>query len=287
MPQHSVDVPDLPPVPRLSVDRILRRTGKSLLAAGIYADQPAVVKLLLDNDAEWVSRWRHEIDAYRVFSQQPPPVRTPKLLHTDGERLLILEHLDGQVLDHVRYPQAAPSPEVVRTIVTTLSRNNGWHPPSGAFGKIFDYPARVERYRTAGYLDDTDANNLWALLARCADTGEFNHGDPLPSNILLPADGTCALLDWEFAGLFLPGFDLAMLHTLLSAAPTAQQIIDATVDDAGIEDPFTVNLAMVLTRELRIHRELPEGPLRQQRLPPIEAAWHQARRRLHATARSS
>jgi len=33
--------------------------------------------------------------------------------------------------------------------------------------------------------------------------------------------GEWALLDWEFTGLFLPGFDLAMLSVLLAGTPGA------------------------------------------------------------------
>ncbi|WP_281425860.1 hypothetical protein [Polymorphospora rubra] len=40
----------------------------------------------------------------------------------------------------------------------------------------------------------------------------------------------------------------------------------------------------MLTRELRLHHELPDGPLRESRLSLIEAAWDQARDRLHQRA---
>lgn len=62
----------------------------------------------------------------------------------------------------------------------------------------------------------------------------------------------------------LPGFDLAMLHTQL-----------------GAHSPL---IAAVLTRELRMHHVLPDGPLRGSRLPLIEAAWAHARDRLHQRA---
>ncbi|MFC7344494.1 hypothetical protein ACFQRI_24070, partial [Saccharopolyspora griseoalba] len=75
-----------------------------------------------------------------------------------------------------------------------------------------------------------------------------------------------ALLDFEFTGLFLPGFDLAMLHTLLAATPGAQQRIEELVTEQGIQAAFAVNQAVVLSRELRLHNELPDGELRDKRL---------------------
>jgi hypothetical protein len=52
----------------------------------------------------------------------------------------------------------------------------------------------------------------------------------------------------------------------------------------NIEDAFTVNLAIVLTRELRVHRELPEGSLRAGRLELLADAWHHVRERLETAA---
>jgi hypothetical protein len=41
----------------------------------------------------------------------------------------------------------------------------------------------------------------------------------------------------------------------------------------------------VLTRELRIHHELTDSELRTARLPYLEAAWEQARERVHDAMR--
>lgn len=112
-----------------------------------------------------------------------------------------------------------------------------------------------------------------------------NHGDPLASNILISPAGTPVLLDWEFGGLFLPGFDLAMLHTQLGAGtPAIRERIDAIITEAGAQAAFAVNLAIVLTRELRIYRELPDGAARDACLPLIASAWEAARERIRRLA---
>lgn len=265
---------------------VLRRTGKTLLAAGELAGQRVVVKLLLGGQDFWKTKWRHEIDIYRTFAEYPPPVRVPRLVYTDGSRVLVLEQLDAHPLSAERYPGRQLVPREVELVLDTVSGLNAWKPPPGRLVRILDYPERVARYQAAGYLAETDRDDLLALLERCGDTWEVDHGDPLPSNLLLSANGDCALVDWEFTGLFLPGFDLAMLHTLIGAhTPTARNRIEQAVIDTGIEEPFTVNLAMVLTRELRIHNELPDSSLRAARLKLLHTAWAQARDRLQTVAR--
>lgn len=271
----------------LRVGEVLRRTDKTLLAAAELGDQPVVVKLLLDGGEFWSAKWRHEIGVYQTFTEAPPPVRVPRLVHTDGERLLVLERLDARPLDTERYPRRPLDGGEAEGMLSALHAFHAWLPPHGRFAPIFDHPTRIDRYHTAGYLTETDAAALRRLLDRCCGEWEINHGDPLPSNLLVTASGDCALVDWEFTGWFLPGFDLAMLHTLLGAhTPNLRGRIDQAVAETGTEEAFTVNLAMVLTRELRIHRELPHGPLRDARLPMIETAWAAARDRLHARAGS-
>jgi Phosphotransferase enzyme family len=265
---------------------VLRRSGKTLLSAGDLAGRPVVVKLLLDGSEFWQARWRHEIGIYRAFAQEPPPVRVPALIHTDGVRLLVLERLDARPLDTERYPGRRLTTGQIEPCLAALRRLSAWRPASGQLAPVWDYPVRVSRYHAAGYLTDADRDALQRLLATCDQAVQICHGDPLPSNLLLFADGGCALIDWEFTGTFLPGFDLAMLHTLLGAStPAARTWIDQTVADAGTEEPFAVNLALVLTRELRIHRELPDSPMRTRRLELLDAAWARARERLHAAAR--
>jgi hypothetical protein len=102
--------------------------------------------------------------------------------------------------------------------------------------------------------------------------------------IRLPSD-EWALLDWEFTGLFLPGFDLAMLSVLLAGTPGAADFVNDVVSQTGHEDAYLVNLAIVLSRERRIHLRLPPShPLRLARLPAIDAAWARAQERLMAAA---
>ncbi len=270
--------------PGLKVEEMLRHDGKSLLAAGHAGDQPVIVKVLADGDPSWRHRQRHEIGVYQIFAKHPPPVRVPRLVHTDGHRIVVMERLDGTTLGRGRYPQVLTGPEVLAA-VALVGQLHGWQPLPDGFRPVFGYRNRIVRYHAAGYFTEEDRRALERLLDRCEQPWQLNHGDPLPGNMLRLASGEWALLDWEFTGLFLPGFDLAMLSVLLAGTPGAADLLEDVACRTCSEDAYLVNLAVVLSRERRIHLTLPpEHPLRQARLPAIDAAWSRARERLWVAA---
>ncbi|MGY2126404.1 phosphotransferase family protein [Nocardia gipuzkoensis] len=269
----------------IRIDTVLQQTGKTLLAAGSFAGRRVALKCLLGTDPFWAGKWRHELEVHEVFAHSAPPVPVPQLVYTDHTRLMALEWMNGQRLDDDRYPQRSLADTEVDAALGTVEALNRWQPPAGAFDVIFDYRDRIGRYHARGYLTDTDRDALLRLVDRAGAVDQLNHGDPLASNILLREEAPAVLLDWEFTGLFLPGFDLAMLHAQLGAATAELRArIDTAVTAAGIEVPFVVNLATVLTREMRIHRELPDEPVRETRLRVIDSAWQQTRECVHAIA---
>ena len=263
------------------VGEVLRASDKSLLALGEHVGRPVVIKVLRTGEEFWQARFDHEIRLYQAFTANPPPVRVPKLVHTDGHRVLVIEHIPGHPVDVERYPEQPLPATTLNAVLDTITAFPQWAPPSGVLTPVFDYPNRLERYHRAGFFDECDRAALYELLAQAGPVWQANHGDPLPTNLLLAEPGGCALLDFEFTGLFLPGFDVAMLHILLAETPGAQASIGALVGEAGIEVAFLVNQAMVLSRELRLHTELPEGEFRQRRLALLRPEWDAFRARLH------
>jgi Phosphotransferase enzyme family len=211
-------------------------------------------------------------------------VRVPRLVHTDGRRIVVIERLEGTTLGTGRYPRVLTCAEV-GAAAALVGRLHGWRPLPGGFRPDFAYHERIVRYQATGYFTEDDRRALERLLARCGQPWQLNHGDPLPGNMLRLPSGEWALLDWEFTGLFLPGFDLAMLGVLLAGTPGATGFLEDLAHRAGCADAYLVNLAVVLSRERRIHLTLPEDhALRVARLPAIDAAWAQARERLWAAA---
>ena len=234
--------------PDLRVDRVLHYGGKSVLAVGYVGEQPVVIKMSAGADPMWRLRQRHEIAVYLIFAEHPPPVRVPRLVCTDGESIVVMERLEGTPLDIGRYPRRPLTEQEIHATTGLVRTLHDWQPLPGGFEPVFGYPRPhrpVPRRRVLRRQRPARAGRgCWP---GAASRSQLNHGDPLPGNILRTPSGEWALLDWEFTGLFLPGFDLAMLAILLAETPTVTGHIEAIVAETGHLDAYLVNLAVVLS----------------------------------------
>jgi len=265
--------------PDFEPDDLLQHTEKTIVIGGTTAGRPVVVKALLDTARFWRGTFTHEVAVCRAFAQRTPPVTVPRLVAADEQAgVLIVERLAGRPLAVDRYPTESLPAADVSAVVDAIATLGEWQPPT-CFPQRWDYKERLDRYRGYGLLDDEAHRALTALLGIAGQRRDFAHGDALPANIRLLADPATpdrvALLDWEFAGTYLPGLDLALLWVLLGADPQARRLIS---DRLAAADPptraaFMINLAMVLTRELRIHREADPGPWRDERLAALTRDW--------------
>lgn len=272
----------------LTGTRVVRGTGKSLLVAGVMDGEPVIAKILITEDPFWVAKWQHEIDIYRSFERERPPVQIPQLKWTNGLNALILEWIGGPPADEGRYLSRPLDPGDISALVAAVQAIGTWQPAvpgSPALRVMVDYRRRIERYHRRGFFTAADRGALIQLLDRAGDRRQFGHGDLLPANVLFGAAHTCTLVDWEFGGQYLPGYDLATLYVLLGgAAPLIRQVIEGAVGASGTGPEFSVNLACILVRELRIHQELTATDAARARLPGLRAEWMRGRARLHAWA---
>jgi hypothetical protein len=268
-------LPDLAEIlPGLAAATVVRHTAKSVVLFGEHGGRQVAVKVLLEKAQEWRDRFAHEIEVYRAFATHPPPFRSPALVLADERSsMLVLERIEGRPLAEKRYPGSI-APVDVEAALDTVTTVNRWAPPPGpARVTGFDYVARLAAGLRQGLIKAADADRLELLLdRRPADEMEFCHGDALLSNFIA-GGGRCDLLDWEFAGLYLPGFDLALLWTVLRDNPLGRRRIEAAIDAGGgaRREAFVINLSVVLARELRIHRELPHGGARARVLAGLQA----------------
>ncbi|MES9593569.1 aminoglycoside phosphotransferase family protein [Streptomyces sp. NPDC094045] len=256
--------------PEFNPVQVLRRSGRSVLLVGSTGRATAVAKCLLDHSPAWTERFRHEIAAYRAFVRHRPPVRVPRLIAADPENCtLVIERMPGRVAALTRHPSEAPPRADVRAALGAISRVNAWRPAPGLFDAPLDYASRVARYHELGLFTDRDLGDLQKLLHGLAHAGgrqgmgQFCHGDALLSNILLSPTGP-VLVDWEHAGWYLPGYDLATLWTVLGDAPAARRQISQLAQAAGpaARDAFLVNLMLVLTREIRTYETAVQRAMR-------------------------
>jgi hypothetical protein len=257
--------------PEFNPVQVLRRSGRSVLIVGTTGRTTAVAKCLLDHSPAWSERFRHEIAAYRAFVRHRPPVRVPRLIAADPENCtLVIERMPGRVAALMRHPTEAPPRADVRAALGAISRVNAWRPAAGLFDAPLDYASRIARYHELGLFTDRDLGDLQKLLHGLAHaggrqgTGQFCHGDALLSNILLSPTGP-VLVDWEHAGWYLPGYDLATLWTVLGDAPVARRQISQLAQAAGpaARDAFLVNLMLVLTREIRTYETAVQRAMRE------------------------
>jgi hypothetical protein len=246
--------------PGFVADAILHRSTTSVLVAGTVWGEPAVAKLLMSSVPFWRETFAREIDTYRFFAEHRPPFTVPPLLAADERApLLVLGRVAGEKLLPNRYPAEELPPRRLAALFTALGRVNGWREPVGVRPPVLDYRSRIERHRRDGQLTLDESDRLLALLDAAGEPDEFCHGDVVPPHVLRPAteldEGGYAFVDWAFAGTFLPGFDLAKTWTVLRATFGVRSEIEDRVRAAGDRAwrAFLVNLAIVLTQELRNH----------------------------------
>ncbi|MEU7133501.1 aminoglycoside phosphotransferase family protein [Streptomyces sp. NPDC046261] len=242
--------------PEFNPVQVLRRGGRSVLLVGTTGRSTVVAKCLLDHSPAWAERFRHEIATYRAFVRHRPPVRVPRLIAADPDNCtLVIERMPGRPAAVQRHPVDTLPRADVRAALGAICRVNLWRPPAGMFDMPLDYGKRIARYHELGLLTDRDMGDLQKLLHGLAHVqGQFCHGDALLSNVLLSPAGP-VLVDWDHAGWYLPGYDLATLWAVLGDAPVARRQISQLAQAAGptSRDAFLVNLMLVLTREIRTY----------------------------------
>ncbi|MER6999377.1 aminoglycoside phosphotransferase family protein [Streptomyces sp. NPDC000410] len=257
--------------PEFNPVQVLRRSGRSVLLVGTTGRTTAVAKCLLDHSPVWAERFRHEIAAYRAFVRHRPPVRVPRLIAADPDNCtLVIERMPGRPAALARHPNEAPPRADVRAVLGAITRLNSWRPPAGLFDAPLDYASRIARYHELGLFTDRDRDDLQMLLHGLAQAsgrqgvGQFSHGDALLSNMLIAPTGP-VLVDWEHAGWYLPGYDLATLWAVMGDAPMARRQISSLAQQSGpaARDAFLVNLMLVLTREIRTYETAVQRTMRE------------------------
>ncbi|MGL5865836.1 MAG: phosphotransferase [Dermatophilaceae bacterium] len=277
--------------PGLLVHEVLHRGSKALLLAATVHGRAVVAKLLTLDDNFWRAAFAREVRAYTAFATGPPPVAVPAMRAADVTRgVLVIDRVGGTTAAEGRYPATAVSSATVDDVLGSITALRAWQPPSELRGHVVDYRSRFQRYQAGGQFDAADVAALLALVERTNGRTEFAHGDLLPANVCRTAGDTAGarpvLIDWEFSGLYLPGFDLALQWVLLGRTPGLRERVEHLVHlDPAVAAGFWVNVACILTREVRIHREPPAIPERAERLADLDTLWAHTRARINDLAR--
>lgn len=210
--------------PSFRVERILKKSSKSVVALGVYARRRAVMKLFVSDNRSWLRWLEREKAFYRAAKD--PPVKIPELLaEGDTPSFLVLTASDGNLLSTDRLMT-----DVDQCLVSKLAQTAGqlstWQAvlSDQSNGQV-SLEERSARYRQTGHLTDENIKSVSRLVREASNQLRFAHGDLVGTNVIISADGEMALIDWEHAGLKLAGYDLAVLWVMCELSPAGKQAL--------------------------------------------------------------
>lgn len=159
-----------------------------------------------------------------------------------GAALVHAEPTTGILVTRWVADAEALSPEHLRSnsrvlgVVVGLLRR--WHRSGEGLGPAIDHFEAIDRLRAASTLPVGSAGLELALDRARAERGMQAslapiHGDPDLENLLSTPDG-CVLIDWEYAGMGDPAWDLGYLALATGMSPSDEAALLAAYADPGI-----------------------------------------------------
>lgn len=261
----------------------LANNKKSSVWLAEYANTKVVLKSLITTDQFYTQTFVKELLVYSCFRSTDPGLGVPKVIFVSKDPpVLITEYLEGKPIARDRYPTEDEwkviKIESLLAVFEGLRRYPGY-PLGTANEAIQRYYERWDKYIARGVYADSDKLILDKLAKNCLWQPEFNHGDPIPANIL-ESDSKYNLIDWEFGGAYVPLYDCAVLWAIAARCPEIQRTIENQYLFGTCEDKFcfAANVLNVASRELWIHMELPDGhAIKNERLELLTPLLHKAR----------
>jgi len=259
-------------------------TETSIIVPGRVAGAGVVAKHPTDTRPFWQARARHEITAYTVIAGAgEPPVPLPRMLLADPALpLIVLTMLPGSPLGPDRYPVSPLPPVHLDWLLDATAAVHDWHHPAlRAIPADTDYPAQFQ-----GLPHDLfSPGELSALAAEAARLTtrigpQLEHGDAHPGNAMVQPGTPLALIDLGLLAHRMPGYDLAVLHTITGPSPELRaKVTDRTGPGHQHQAAFWLNVILVAGREVLSHRRNAPTALHRDRLARLLADLEQARAR--------
>jgi hypothetical protein len=106
-------------------------------------------------------------------------------------------------------------------------------------------------HHRSGLLAGPDAVALGQLANRAGLKWRFAHGDITARNVLLDGQGRLVLIDWEWAGLYPVGYELAFLWFSLVDVPGARARVEAALP-VGQQAGFLLSATLVQLLHLQL-----------------------------------
>ena len=174
----------------------------------------------------WSRHFAYELRVNQLLTRHRPPVPTPRLLgHDRSTRTLEFDAIAGHRLGP-KFPLELSSHNLERLIsfATTLRS----YRPRPHWLRKLPIQSRLRRAAEIGLLTKSEHEALHAIAFSLDTRWVFAHADINPSNIVV-ADKDLFLVDWEWAGLYPDGYDLAFLWFVLTDLPEARSEVERHV----------------------------------------------------------
>jgi hypothetical protein len=162
----------------------------------------------------------NEVRVNRMLLHYLPPVPFAPLLGCAGGAA-VFAAVPGAPLGP-KFPTSASFD--LAGLVSVAARMEGYRPRRRWFRRL-DVPRRLGRHVALGLLSGADA----ALIAGVPLRFAFAHGDITARNVMRSSSGSLVLIDWEWAGSYPLGYDLAFLWMTLIDVPAGRSAVRAAV----------------------------------------------------------
>lgn len=176
--------------------------------------------------APWEVEWR----VGSLLLRQPPPVPFARLVGADRRRLTLhFEAIHGAPLGpKFPYPADLSDGDVADLIGLALAMRR--YRPHAPFAGRFDLARRLRRAVSSGVLSAEAAAAMTQQALDDPPVLVFGHGDITARNVMRSSEtGEAVLIDWEWAGRYPRGWDLAFVWLSLIDVPGARAEVEAAV----------------------------------------------------------
>lgn len=165
-----------------------------------------------------------------LFRRTPPPVPTPTLVGADRRRrALVFEAVDGEDVGP-KYPLSLDADDADGLVTIAMATERYAPRPWPRFLKRFDLSRRLRRVEAARTLTPAQADAFRRIANADAPRLVFAHGDVTARNVMRRhADGAFVLIDWEWAGAYPAGWELAFLWFTLVDAPGGRERVERAI----------------------------------------------------------
>jgi Phosphotransferase enzyme family len=193
----------------------------------------------------WARHFAYELRVNQLLTRHRPPVPTPRLLGHDRKALTMeFEAVAGYRLGP-KFPLELATPDL-EALVALASALPSYH-PRPRWLRTLPVQSRLRRAHRLGLLGSDEYPALQEVVSRVQMRWAFAHADINPSNVVVTDEGL-VLVDWEWAGLYPAGYDLAFLWFVLVDLPESRVFVERRIHG----DPTSFWLSALLIQLLHL-----------------------------------